>query len=79
MQALKVAAVPMHVKSMDQYVLVDKEAYNKLLDQSLLGRAWIMDNYVTGVETNRLNGLKKILLKIQIIADRLAEWSNKVK
>lgn len=44
MQALKVATVPMHVKSMDQYVLVDKEAYNKLLDQSLLGRAWIMDN-----------------------------------
>jgi phage pi2 protein 07 len=42
MQALKVATVPMHVKSMDQYVLVDEDTYNKLLDQTMNGRTWTM-------------------------------------
>ncbi|MGY5234811.1 DUF771 domain-containing protein [Lactiplantibacillus plantarum] len=44
MQALKVAAVPMNVKNMDKYVLVDTDAYNKLLDQTTHGRTWIMDD-----------------------------------
>lgn len=63
MQALKVATVPMHVKDMDQYVLVDKEAYNKLLDQSLLGRAWIMDNLRDRCGNKSIKWLKDNILE----------------
>lgn len=79
MQALKVATVPMHVKSMDQYVLVDKEAYNKLLDQSLLGRSWIMDDLRDRCGNKSIKWIKENIIEIQNTADRLAEWSNKVK
>lgn len=63
MQALKVAAVPMHVKNMDKYVLVDTDAYNKLLEQTMLGRTWTMDDLRVWCGNKSIQWLKKNILE----------------
>lgn len=63
MQALKVATVPMHVKDMDQYVLVDEDTYNKLLDQTMNGRTWTMADLRIWCGNKSIDWLKKNILE----------------
>ncbi|WP_349626390.1 DUF771 domain-containing protein [Lactiplantibacillus plantarum] len=63
MQALKVAAVPMHVNNMDKYVLVDTDAYNKLLDQTTHGCTWIMDDLRTRCGDKSIKWIKENILE----------------